>query len=140
MRSIGRASLVFLLGLMVASGAWADRGHGGGHGGYLGGHGYGHGHGHGYYRGGVGVGVLIDPFWGPWYYPSPYYYPPVYPPVIQVPVAPPVYVEQESAPEVVSPPSSYWYYCSGSRNYYPYVKECPGGWQRVAPVPPEPSP
>ena len=78
---IRKVLLLVLLGLMVAGGAWADRGHGGGRGGghmggYVGGHGHGHGngHGHGYYRG--GVGVLIDPFWGPWYYPSPYYYSP----------------------------------------------------------------
>ena len=29
----------------------------------------------------------------------------------------------------------YWYYCESSDGYYPYVKECPGGWQRVAPRP-----
>jgi len=29
--------------------------------------------------------------------------------------------------------SSYWYYCAESKTYYPYVKECPGGWQRVTP-------
>ena len=27
--------------------------------------------------------------------------------------------------------SHYWYYCPASRAYYPYVRECAGGWQRV---------
>jgi hypothetical protein len=29
----------------------------------------------------------------------------------------------------------YWYYCERSKSYYPYVKECPSGWTRVAPQP-----
>jgi hypothetical protein len=24
-----------------------------------------------------------------------------------------------------------WYFCAGSNAYYPYARECPGGWQRV---------
>ena len=31
----------------------------------------------------------------------------------------------------------YWYFCRGANAYYPYVKECPGGWQRVQPRPQE---
>jgi hypothetical protein len=52
-----------------------------------------------------------------------------------VPSEPSVYVEQpraQAAPEA----SAYWYYCAGAGAYYPYVRECPGGWQRVAPRPP----
>ena len=46
---------------------------------------------------------------------------------------PPVYTErQEVAPEA----QGYWYYCAATRGYYPYVKECPGGWQKVPPAPP----
>jgi hypothetical protein len=89
-------------------------------------------------------------YWGPrfgvyvgpgWYYPPPYYYPP--PVVVQQ--QPPVYIER--APEVVTPapapstapaapaqPQSY-YFCPGSNAYYPYVRECAGGWQQVAPQP-----
>jgi hypothetical protein len=67
------------------------------------------------------------PIYSPyWYYPPPYYYP--YPAVIAAPT-PPVYVER-------SQEDSWWYYCESSRGYYPYVKECPGGWQRVPPAPP----
>jgi hypothetical protein len=82
--------------------------------------------------------------WGP---PAVYYAPPlVYSPptVIAVPVQPPVYIERAS-PEPLppigqlapaAPPVAHWYYCAGARAYYPYVSECPGGWQ---PVPSQPA-
>jgi hypothetical protein len=82
------------------------------------------------------VGVYIGPGWG-WRYPPPYYYDP-YPPVTVVPAAPPTYVEQEpeqAPPQTQPQQSNYWYYCSKPDGYYPYVKQCPGGWQRVAPQP-----
>ncbi len=58
---------------------------------------------------------------------QPAYYPP---PVAPVYVAPP-------APVYAPPPApvSYWYYCPSVGNYYPYVAQCPGGWQRVLPQP-----
>ena len=35
-----------------------------------------------------------------------------------------------------SEPDGYWYYCSASKAFYPYVKECSGGqWERVDPRP-----
>jgi len=70
-------------------------------------------------------------YYPPAYYPSPYYYPPA---VVQ-PSSPPVYVERQDAAPESAPSSSYWYYCQESKAYYPYVKQCPGGWQRVAPEP-----
>jgi hypothetical protein len=71
-----------------------------------------------------------------YYYPGPYYpaYYPYYPAPVVVQSPPQVYVERNDptpAPET----QSYWYYCAATRGYYPYVKECPGGWQKVAPVP-----
>jgi hypothetical protein len=70
--------------------------------------------------------------WGPWgYYPYPYYAPTV---VVQQPVT---YIEQ--SPQAASTPAAnagWWYYCDQSGGYYPYVRECPTGWQRVAPVAP----
>ena len=91
-------------------------------------------------------GVYVGP--GYWYPPSyytypPYYYPPYYyPPAVVAPAAPPTYIEQgvaQPGPAQVAPapaqPQGFWYYCDGSKAYYPYVKECPGGWQRVAPQP-----
>lgn len=111
------------------------------------------GHG-GYYRHGghsnVGVGVVIDPFWfgfGPGYYARPYYYPPYYyspyytspyyypPSVATVPTEPPVYIERGEATEPAPQTSASWYYCADPQGYYPYVKQCPGGWQAVAPRP-----
>lgn len=84
-------------------------------------------------------GVMLGgPLWyGPAYY-SPYYYPPYYPQAYypSMPVAPPVYVEQGEAQPATAPPQAYWHYCAETKGYYPYVKECPGGWQRVSPQPP----
>jgi hypothetical protein len=87
-----------------------------------------------WHHGGVRFGVVIGAPFYPWYYPPYYYYPP-YPPVVAAPAAPPTYVEQGGA-QSAPPRASYWYYCAESKTYYPYVKECPGGWQRVAPQPP----
>jgi hypothetical protein len=91
---------------------------------------------HGHFRG-PRVGIVIGaPLGWPWYYPPPYYY---YPPAVAAPSAPPVYVEREPAPaQPQSQPNNDWYYCSNPDGYYPYIKQCPGGWQRVAPQPPQP--
>ena len=97
---------------------------------------------HGGFHHGARVGVFIGApvfawgyGYGPYYYP-PYYYPPAYyPPAV---AAPQTYVEradEQVAPAVPSDASS-WYYCPDSKAYYPYVKSCPGPWQRVAPQPP----
>lgn len=113
-------SLKWLVALMLLTSAgigiaWAD-----GH--------YGHGyHGHGRSNFGVVIGVP----WGPLYYPSPYYYPPYAPVVVE---RPPVYVEQAEPPPQAAQ-AGYWYYCAAAKAYYPYVNECRGGWQRVAPQP-----
>ena len=29
----------------------------------------------------------------------------------------------------------YWYYCPDSRSYYPQVRDCASGWERVSPTP-----
>lgn len=80
-----------------------------------------------------GVGVYFGPAWGPWFYPPPYYYQPQ---VIVVPQSPPpVYIEQNQAAPEPAPAQQYWYYCNSAKGYYPYVKECPGGWQKVLPEP-----
>ncbi len=42
-------------------------------------------------------------------------------------------------PASVATPTSYWYYCSSSGTYYPYVQTCPEGWQTVAAAPPPPN-
>lgn len=82
----------------------------------------------------VRFGVMLGgPVWfGPVYYPH-YYYPPVY--YAPIPVSPPVYIEQGGAQPAPAPERSSWYYCAETNAYYPYVKECAGGWQRVSPLP-----
>jgi hypothetical protein len=94
------------------------------------------------------VGVFIGGPIYPYYAPGPYYYAPP-PPVIVAPAPQPdTYVEQGQAPEqgpaqAPTPdaqqgaPGS-WYYCDASRTYYPYVKECAGGWREVPATPPAP--
>ncbi len=116
-------------------------GYGGGHYGGYGGWGYGRGYYGGYYGGlgwglfGLGLGYGLGYGW-PYYGYGGYGY--GYPPaVVTVPSAPPVYIEQgggQAAPQG----QNYWYYCPDSRAYYPYVKQCPSGWQPVAPQPPAP--
>ena len=155
-----RVGLVLLLGLFTAgmSGLTlaADRRGGysgqGGHGGYSGQGGHG---GNVRYSGhsNVGVGVVVSPFWfspgyysSPYYYPrsyyapyyAPYYYSPYYypPSVLTVPTEPPVYIEREDAAEPAPQASASWYYCADPQGYYPYVEQCPGGWQAVPPRPP----
>jgi len=109
----------------------------------------------------VGVGVGFGPgYWGPGYYRpygyyppyAPYYppyYPGYYPPVVVQHVDPPVYVEQplaapvqpaSAAPGAGSAANQFWYYCVASKTYYPYVKDCAGGWQAVSPQPQPPAP
>jgi hypothetical protein len=71
----------------------------------------------------VGAGVGFGYPWG-WWYPPPYYY--YYP----VPAESVTYIEQgDASPEA----ERWWYYCESSTSYYPYVRECPAGWERVAP-------
>ena len=82
----------------------------------------------------VGFGVGFAYPWS-WYYPPPYYYPGYYYPY---PAQPVTYVEQGSAPAAAEP-AGWWYYCEASRTYYPYVKGCPSGWQRVPALPPPPN-
>ncbi len=119
--NILRTASVFLVFCLFGAGSGAVRAD------------HGHGHAHG------GVAIVLDPFWGPWYYPPGHHpYPPYYPPVLVAPSAPPVYVERDGAASPSAPPAAYWHYCEAARGYYPYVKDCPGGWLKVAPQPPGP--
>ena len=81
----------------------------------------------------IAVFVAAPVIWSGLYF-RPAYYPA--PPVVVVPYAPPRYVEREAVLPVPVQSDGYWYYCAGSNSYYPYVRECPGGWQRVSPQPP----
>jgi hypothetical protein len=97
-----------------------------------------HGHRHSTTFVGVGFGFAYPWSWYG-YYPPPYYYPGYYyPQPIAYPAQPVTYVEQGGAPAPAQP-AGWWYYCEASRTYYPYVKECPSGWQRVPALPPPPN-
>jgi len=142
MKAIKQCALLALTATLLSSGvALADRGHG---------------HGGGHWRG--NVGIYVGPGFGP-YYPRPYYapyygdpyyygYPPAYypAPIVVTPAQPPVYIErapqvQEQAQETPSPSAPaqdyFWYHCDKPEGYYPYIKECPQGWQKVTPEPPK---
>ena len=90
--------------------------------------------GHVFFRSSVDVPVW--PYWGPYYW-EPYPYDPspvvVAPPSVYLQPAPQI----QPAPQTPSQPpaaSSFWYYCEDPQGYYPYVQQCPGGWQPVAPT------
>jgi len=111
-----RWSLVAALLFAVPVGdlAWAHGGRGGGHGR------------HGAHIGlFIGVPLLLHHWWH-------YSYPPP-PQVVVVPREPEVYVDRGGGER-----GGYWYHCDRPEGYYPYIKECPGGWQREVPrAPPD---
>ena len=98
-------------------------------------HGHGGHGGHARFGFYIGAPLFAAPFY-PYYAPA---YPRYYPPVVVAPAPPPVYIENTAvpaAPVTAEAPENWWYYCMDARGYYPYVRDCPGGWQRVAPRPP----
>jgi hypothetical protein len=55
--------------------------------------------------------------------------------------APPVYIQQQNAgASAPDSQTSFWHYCRAPEGYYPEVKDCPDGWQQVAPQPASPPP
>jgi hypothetical protein len=98
----------------------------------------------GWWGPGVVVGAGFAPYyWGgyPWYpygygYGYPYGYPPYSAPVVLDSGAQ-TYIEQ-AAPAPLEPQQQFWYYCQNPQGYYPYVGECPGGWQPVPAQPAQP--
>ena len=106
-------------------------------------HGHRHSHlsiGLGYYGSGFYGGYGLGGYGYGYGFGYPFYYPPAYayPPTVVVPTTPPVYIQQQQALPVqpAQPQTNYWYYCQNPDGYYPYVKNCPGGWLQVAPQPP----
>ncbi|HET9113446.1 MAG TPA: hypothetical protein VFN66_06215 [Burkholderiales bacterium] len=119
--------LVGLIGIFASSVALADR------------------IGVGFYIGGPYPYGFYRPFYRPYFYPYPYYPPVVVspPPVVVAPEPAPVYVEQgapqQQVPQQPAAPQAsagHWYHCDKPEGYYPYIKECPGGWKPVEPTPP----
>lgn len=150
-------SMALIIGSSTIANVLAAGGWRGGGGLYVGGwHGGGGWRGGGWNRGGrVGIylgapigfnyGYSPYPYYGAPYYGSPYSYAPApiyYPPVQSAPV---IYIERKNEVRISSRKSprnssqtnqtSWWYYCVDSKSYYPYVKNCPEGWLRVAPEP-----
>jgi hypothetical protein len=125
--------LIFvLLGSLTAEVGWAHGWYGGG--GYHGGH----FHGPWGFYGRPAVGYYFGPGFGWPYYPYYPYYPPYYaypPTVVTVPSSPPAYIQRNHGQSVPQPQTNYWYYCRDTDGYYPYVKQCPDGWQQVPPQP-----
>lgn len=127
-----KTSKLFCIGLLLGwalfgAEAWARGGHHGGH--------FPHGfHPHPSFGLYFGLPLYSRPYYSYPYYRDPFYYPYYYPPVVTVPATPPVYIEQRP-PVAQDYPAGYWYYCSSPEGYYPYVKECPDGWQQVEPAP-----
>ncbi len=110
---------ILLFGETVIAGEW----HGGGHW-------YGWGWGWPYYGLGVATGAFLSyPYYYYPYYPYSYYpyypYAPAYSPSPRVIVR-----ERETAKD------AWYYYCREYDAYYPYVRRCPGGWEKVPAVPP----
>jgi hypothetical protein len=120
-------ALLMVLFVAVASTSAFARGSGRGH---SGGRHISNGHSGSHHSVGprIGLGVIVAaPVF--WYYPPP----PYYPTIGVTPTSPPVYVEQGGTPTAPDLPAGYWYYCADAQAYYPYVKECAGTWQLVAP-------
>lgn len=113
--------VVLLLGMVTSGFAWADRGR--------------HFHDGDRVHGSIHF-YFGPPGFSPWYYGPHYYYPYYGPPVVIVPSSPPTYIERGPDQAEPSLTPGYWYYCTQPKGYYPYVKECPGGWEQVAPQPP----
>ena len=92
------------------------------------------GRGHGHYWG-VGLYGAAWPWYYPWYYG---YVVPVLPYSAYSEAAAPVdYIEINPAPATNDASENVWYYCQNPQGYYPYVKSCAGGWQKVPVQPPK---
>jgi hypothetical protein len=153
--SISLAALLFGASALARPGGGFSGSHGGGfsggrsqmssggHGGWRGGGGYRGGYGRGYYGGFYG-GLYFDP----WVYGAAWGYDMSYPAVVGYSAYPydagspagGAYVQQAAPPPSDVQQlnqSSDWYYCSNPAGYYPYVKSCAVGWQRVPSTPPK---
>ena len=53
------------------------------------------------------------------------------------PPQPAPYYAPSPAPAAQPQSQGDWYYCADSNSYYPYVRTCPAGWQRVPAQPPD---
>ena len=83
---------------------------------------------HSWYGGRFGWWWVVSGVW--------FFYPvPVYP--YPDPYVPSTVIVQQAPPPVptAAPAPAYWYYCASAQNYYPYVTQCPVGWEQVPATP-----
>lgn len=112
-------SAVIAAGSLAGTSAWADRG-------YYRGPGPRYPTYHHHYGGGPWIGLGAGLLFG-----SALYWAATRPPPPTVYVAPePVVVVQPQASG-----GEWWYFCRAAGAYYPYVQQCPTGWERVPPYP-----
>ena len=78
---------------------------------------------HTWHNGVFGWWWFLDDYW--YFYPEPIYPYPTY-------IAPYDY-NGTSGPPLAAP--VYWYRCDNPPGFYPYVSECPGGWEAVPAAP-----
>lgn len=112
-------------GLMSGNPAWADRGN------MRFDRGHDRGHGHGYRPGpnawGWGLGLLAG---------SAILVAAAQPRPVLIQTSIPAYAPPAPPVALYSPPTvQWWYYCSQSAGYYPYVNYCPSGWAKVPAMP-----
>lgn len=142
-KSLALVALATLTGLMAGSPSDADaRGRSGGGSGHASGaRSHGHAGHHGAYRGSR-VGVAVRPavvVRAPvWYSARGFYggYPYLAAGGYYTQDQGVVYVEQSPVlPQQLAetPADGYWYYCTDSKTYFPYVQTCASPWQRVIP-------
>ncbi len=114
-----KVTLLLIAGLAAAAGTLSATGRGG-----RGGHGGGY---DSLYRSEhiSSRAPVTGPVFAPWYPAPPYWY-------YEQTVAVPAYIERDPAASGGSQPQ-FWFFCKASGIYYPYIRQCPEGWQEVAP-------
>jgi len=92
---------------------------------------------------GIAAAALTFPFWAARPYYNPYYGHAYYPSYGYAPnygyagygygpSAPAQYVERAQLEQRAVPQQSpSYFFCQSTNSYYPYARQCPGGWQRI---------
>ena len=89
---------------------------------------------HARYGGRLGWWWIVGPSW--YFYSRPIYpYPDPYQPSVIVEMS-----KESQSTTAAAPAPQNWYYCEASKDYYPYVSACPGGWKTVPATPPSQTP
>ena len=93
---------------------------------------------------GVAAAALTAPYWAyrPYYYPygyAPSYgygYAPYYQPYGPVSYVDRTQMESRYRPQAAMPQRAHsYFYCRGTSSYYPYARQCAGGWEQISAKP-----